>query len=67
MHWKLCIANTGTDADFLSRGGHPETNGGIWTKIHPSPKVMADFFRHKNQHDTLIQFAQLLVDLWNVC
>ena len=30
-------------------------------------KVMADFFRHKNQHDALIQFAQFLVDLWNVC
>ena len=26
--------------------------------IHPSPKVMADFSRHKNQHDTLIQFVQ---------
>ena len=35
--------------------------------IHPSPKVMADFFRHKNQHDVLIQFAQFLVDLWSVC
>ena len=35
--------------------------------VHPSPKVMADFFRHKNQHDALIQFAQFLVDLWSVC
>ena len=35
--------------------------------IHPSPKVMADFFRHKNQHDALIQFAQFLVDLLSVC
>ena len=34
--------------------------------IHPSPKVMADFFRHKNQHNALIQFAQFLVDLWSV-
>ena len=29
--------------------------------------VMADFFRHKNQHDALIQFAQFLVDLLSVC
>ena len=35
--------------------------------LHPSPKVMAGFFRHKNQHDALIQFAQFLVDLWSVC
>ena len=35
--------------------------------IHPSPKVMADFFRHKNQHDALIQFPQFLADLLNVC
>ena len=28
---------------------------------------MADFSRHKNQHDALIQFAQFLVDVWNVC
>ena len=32
----------------------------------PFAKVMADFFRHKNQHDALIQFAQFLVDLWSV-
>ena len=31
--------------------------------IHPSPKVIADFFRYKNQHDALIEFAQFLVDL----
>ena len=37
------------------------------SSIHPSPKVMADFFRHKNQHDALIQFAQFLVNLWSVC
>ena len=37
------------------------------TDIHPSPKVMAEFFRHKNQHDALIQFAHCLVDLWSVC
>ena len=35
--------------------------------VHPSPKVMAEFFRHENQHDALIQFAQFLVDLWSVC
>ena len=34
---------------------------------NPSSKVMAEFFRHRNQHDAFIQFAQLLVDLWNVC
>ena len=33
----------------------------------PFAKVMADFFRHKNQHDVLIQFAQFWVDLWNMC
>ena len=37
------------------------------TEVHPSPKVMADFFTQKNQHDALIQFAQFLVDLWSVC
>ena len=37
------------------------------TTLHPSPKVMADFFRHKNQHPAFIQFAQFLVDLLNVC
>ena len=35
--------------------------------IHPLPKVMADFFRHKNQPDALIQFAQFLVDLLSAC
>ena len=35
--------------------------------LHPSPNVMADFFRHKNQHDAPIQFAQFLVDLLNAC
>ena len=35
--------------------------------IYPSQEVMADFFRRKNQHDAFIQFAQFLVDLWNVC
>ena len=39
----------------------------LTTNIHPSPNVMADFFRHKNQHDALIQFSQSLVDLWSVC
>ena len=34
--------------------------------LHPSPKVMADFFRNKNQHGAFIQFAHFLVDLWNV-
>ena len=28
--------------------------------IQPLPKVMADFFRHKNQHDALIWFSQFL-------
>ena len=31
-------------------------------ELHLSPKVMADFFRHKNQHDAFIQFAQFFVD-----
>ena len=30
-------------------------------------KVMAAFFRHKNQHDALIQFAYILVYLYGVC
>ena len=30
-------------------------------------KVMAAFFRHKNQHDALIQFAYILVDLYSIC
>ena len=34
--------------------------------IHRWPKVMADLFRHKNQHDAFIQFAQILVDLLSV-
>ena len=33
----------------------------VFFNIHPSPKVMADFFRHKNEHDVLIQFVRLLV------
>ena len=40
---------------------------GCTSYIHPSPKVMADFSRHKNQHDALSQFTQFLVDVWNVC
>ena len=30
-------------------------------------KVMAAFFRHVNQHDALIQFAYILVDLYGIC
>ena len=30
--------------------------------IYPSPKVIADFFRHKYQHDSFIQLAHFLVD-----
>ena len=30
-------------------------------------KVMAAFFRHKNQHDALIQFAYISVDLYDIC
>ena len=30
-------------------------------QLHPSPKVMVDFSRHKNQRDTLVQVAQFLV------
>ena len=29
-------------------------------------KVMAAFFRHKNQHDALIQFVYILVDLYGI-
>ena len=29
-------------------------------------KVMAAFFRKKNQHDALIQFAYILVDLYGI-
>ena len=43
------------------------SSGNYECYIHPSPKVMADFFRHKNQHDAFIQFAQFSIDLWNVC
>ena len=25
--------------------------------VQPSPKVMADFFKHKDQHDAFMQFA----------
>ena len=36
--------------------------------LHPSPKVvMADFFRHKNQHYTVTGFAQFLVNTLNAC
>ena len=49
--------------------GYPEYDGEEWhgIDIHPSPKVMADFFKRKNQHNAFIQFAQYLVNLWNVC
>ena len=30
-------------------------------------KVMAAFFRHKNQHDALIQFAYILADFCGIC
>ena len=56
---RLCMAN--------HRTGYFSNLAGDWLSIHPSPKVMAHFFRHKNQHDVLIQFAQFLVDLWSVC
>ena len=35
--------------------------------VHPSPKVMADFFRHKNYYDALIQFVRFLVGAWDAC
>ena len=36
--------------------------------VHPSPKVMADFFfRDKNWHDALIQFVRFLVGAYNTC
>ena len=34
---------------------------GTWNEVHPSPKVMADFSWHKNDHDALIKFVQFLV------
>ena len=32
--------------------------------IHPTPKVMADFRRYKNQHDAFTQFAHFCVWTW---
>ena len=36
-------------------------------QLHPLTKVRANFSRHKNQDDALIQFVQFVVDAWSVC
>ena len=36
----------------------------MYMYMYPSTKVMANFVRHKIQHDALIQFARFLVGIY---